>query len=78
AVGPAATLARGYAVVQRVAGPERHVVRSIDDAPAGSQLRIRVGDGAISAAGLGTTPLGEGSSPARRAAHPHPHDPERT
>src|SRR5690606_17617531 len=24
AVGPAATLARGYAVVQRVAGPERH------------------------------------------------------
>ncbi|KAF0846091.1 exodeoxyribonuclease VII large subunit [Nocardia caishijiensis] len=57
AVGPAATLARGYAVVQRVAGPERHVVREIDDAPAGSQLRIRVGDGAITAAALGTTRL---------------------
>lgn len=54
AVGPAATLARGYAVVQRVAGPERHVVRSIEDAQAGSQLRIRVADGAISAAALGT------------------------
>ncbi|MFE3543637.1 exodeoxyribonuclease VII large subunit [Nocardia sp. NPDC059177] len=57
AVGPAATLARGYAVVQRVAGPERHVVRSIEDAPAGSQLRIRVADGAISAAALGTQRL---------------------
>ncbi|APE36767.1 exodeoxyribonuclease VII large subunit [Nocardia mangyaensis] len=57
AVGPAATLARGYAVVQRVAGPQRHVVRSIEDAPAGSQLRIRVADGAISAAALGTQRL---------------------
>ncbi|MFF2084620.1 exodeoxyribonuclease VII large subunit [Nocardia sp. NPDC058176] len=57
AVGPAATLARGYAVVQRVAGPERHVVRSIEDAPAGSQLRIRVADGAVSAAALGTQRL---------------------
>ncbi|MFD4432940.1 exodeoxyribonuclease VII large subunit [Nocardia sp. NPDC058497] len=57
AVGPAATLARGYAVVQRVAGPERHVVRAISDAPAGSQLRIRVADGAISAAALGTQRL---------------------
>ncbi|PXX68751.1 exodeoxyribonuclease VII large subunit [Nocardia tenerifensis] len=58
AVGPAATLARGYAVVQRVAGPERHVVRTIEDAPAGSQLRIRVADGAVSAAALGTQALG--------------------
>ncbi|MGW4636273.1 exodeoxyribonuclease VII large subunit [Nocardia sp. NPDC004415] len=57
AVGPAATLARGYAVVQRVAGPERHVVRSIEDAPAGSQLRIRVADGAVTAAALGTQRL---------------------
>lgn len=58
ALGPAATLDRGYAVVQRVVGPERHVVRSIDDAEPGSQLRIRVGDGAVSAAVLGTTALG--------------------
>lgn len=58
AVGPAATLARGYAVVQRVHGSERHIVRGIDDAPAGSRLRIRVGDGAITAAALGTTRLG--------------------
>jgi exodeoxyribonuclease VII large subunit len=57
AVGPAATLARGYAVVQRVAGPERHVVRSVDDSPAGSQLRIRVADGAVTAAALGTQRL---------------------
>ncbi len=53
AVGPAATLARGYAVVQRVSGAERHVIRSVDDSPPGSQLRIRVADGAISAAALG-------------------------
>ncbi|QDP77794.1 exodeoxyribonuclease VII large subunit [Nocardia otitidiscaviarum] len=58
AVGPAATLARGYAVVQRVTGSERHVVRSIDDSPAGSQLRIRVADGAVTAAALGSQPLG--------------------
>lgn len=58
AVGPAATLSRGYAVVQRVTGSERHVVRSIEDAPAGSQLRIRVADGAVTAAALGTQALG--------------------
>ncbi|WP_227996612.1 exodeoxyribonuclease VII large subunit [Nocardia australiensis] len=58
AVGPAATLARGYAVVQRVNGTERHVVRSIEDAPMGSQLRIRVADGAVTAATLGTKELG--------------------
>lgn len=49
-LGPAATLARGYAVVQTVSGtfaPE--VLRSIDDAPAGTRLRVRVGDGALTA-----------------------------
>jgi exodeoxyribonuclease VII large subunit len=54
AVGPAATLARGYAVVQRVSGTERHVIRTVDESPPGSQLRIRVADGAISAAALGS------------------------
>ncbi|MFF2556030.1 exodeoxyribonuclease VII large subunit [Nocardia sp. NPDC058058] len=58
ALGPAATLARGYAVVQKVIGKEREVVRSIDDAPAGSQLRIRVADGALTAAALGSQSLG--------------------
>lgn len=53
-LGPAATLARGYAVVQRVAGPgDADVVSSIEDTPPGSQLRIRVSDGAINAAVLG-------------------------
>lgn len=55
-LGPAATLARGYAVVQKVAGTQESVVSAIGDAPPGSQLRIRVSDGAISAAVLGTTP----------------------
>ncbi|MCX5043858.1 exodeoxyribonuclease VII large subunit [Aldersonia sp. NBC_00410] len=52
-LGPAATLARGYAVVQRVGIEEPHVVRSVADAPPGAQLRIRVADGAVTAASLG-------------------------
>ena len=43
-LGPAATLARGYAVVQ---GPEGAILRSVQDAPAGTRLRIRVADGAV-------------------------------
>jgi len=50
ALGPAATLARGYSVVQ-TGGV---VVRSIADAPAGAPLRIRVADGSIMAASLGS------------------------
>lgn len=49
ALGPAATLARGYAVVQ--AG--RTVLRSITDAPSGTELRIRVADGALRAISAG-------------------------
>ena len=51
-LGPAATLARGYAVVQ--AG--RDVLRSVGDAPAGTELRIRVADGALHAASPGAEP----------------------
>jgi exodeoxyribonuclease VII large subunit len=46
-LGPAATLARGYAVVQVVGPQDRPILRSIDDAPAGTRLRVRVADGAI-------------------------------
>ena len=54
-LGPAATLSRGYAVVQ--AGSS--VLRSVADAPAGAQLRVRVSDGAIMAVSEGP----EGSPP---------------
>jgi exodeoxyribonuclease VII large subunit len=49
-LGPAATLARGYAVVQTVpaAGP-MELLRSVDDAPPGTRLRVRVADGAVTA-----------------------------
>ncbi|WP_082114387.1 exodeoxyribonuclease VII large subunit [Lentzea aerocolonigenes] len=49
-LGPAATLARGYAVVQLVTpdGPDG-VLRSVTDAPSGTQLRVRVVDGAVGA-----------------------------
>ncbi|MEU5691573.1 exodeoxyribonuclease VII large subunit [Actinosynnema sp. NPDC020468] len=45
-LGPAATLARGYAVVQ-VAGDG--VLRSAADAPVGTHLRVRLADGAVHA-----------------------------
>ncbi len=52
-LGPAATLARGYAVVQ-IASGSRAVLRSTVDAPAGTRLRIRVADGAITAISEGS------------------------
>ncbi|WP_286683434.1 exodeoxyribonuclease VII large subunit [Corynebacterium sp. S1S1] len=58
ALGPSATLARGYAIVQAQSAtqPEPQIVTSITDTPMGSQLRIRVSDGSISAATLATKP----------------------
>lgn len=52
-LGPAATLARGYSVVQIQATGT--VLRSIDDAPAGTRLRVRVADGAITTVSEGRT-----------------------
>ncbi|MGB3333931.1 MAG: exodeoxyribonuclease VII large subunit [Mycobacterium sp.] len=52
-LGPAATLARGYAVVQTVGAAGPHVLRSVDDAAAGTRLRIRVADGAVAATSEG-------------------------
>lgn len=49
-LGPAATLARGYAVVQ--AGGS--VLRRVADAPAGTELRIRLADGAVHAVSQGS------------------------
>ncbi len=51
-LGPAATLARGYAVVQRVDGSAA-VLRSTADAPDGTSLRIRLSDGAVGAVSTG-------------------------
>ena len=48
-LGPAQTLARGYAVVQRTDTDHPHAVRSVEELPAGAQVRIRVADGAAAA-----------------------------
>jgi exodeoxyribonuclease VII large subunit len=51
-LGPAATLARGYAVVQRIdtaSTAPAPVLRSVLDAPLGTELRIRLCDGAVGA-----------------------------
>lgn len=54
ALGPSQTLARGYSVVQVVprdgSGPA--VVTTVDDVQPGSQLRIRVADGSVTAAAM--------------------------
>jgi exodeoxyribonuclease VII large subunit len=49
-LGPAATLARGYAVVQTATGA---ILRTTADAPAGTRLRVRVTDGAVTAVSEG-------------------------
>ena len=70
ALGPAATLARGYAIVQRVTdgdpGPPP-VLRSVGEVAAGDRLRIRVGDGAVAASVLAVEPTDE---PAAKAVIP--------
>ena len=50
-LGPAATLARGYAVVQTM--PDAGVLRTTADAPKGARLRVRVSDGAVTAVSEG-------------------------
>lgn len=58
ALGPLATLARGYSVVQVIPrdGSEPEVVTSYEQAPPGSQLRIRVADGSVTAASIAHSP----------------------
>jgi exodeoxyribonuclease VII large subunit len=54
-LGPAATLARGYSVVQTLdASGSATVLRSVDHAPAGTRLRIRVADGAVTTVSEGS------------------------
>lgn len=54
ALGPSQTLARGYSIVQVVprdgSGPQ--VVTTVDDVQPGSQLRVRVPDGSVTAAAM--------------------------
>ena len=53
-LGPAATLARGYAVVQWIGeSASVSVLRSAADAPAGTALRVRLSDGAVGAVSTG-------------------------
>ncbi len=54
ALSPAATLARGYAVVQDSGGA---VVRGPDAAPPGTRLRLRLAEGDLAAESLGTDGL---------------------
>jgi exodeoxyribonuclease VII large subunit len=75
ALGPAATLARGYAVVQRVpathvggadSGQPLPVLRSVGEVGPGDRVRIRVADGAVTADvtadGAGATGDGRGGT----------------
>lgn len=56
-LGPAATLARGYAIVQRIPTDTGHVLpvlRSVAEVTPGDRLRIRVADGAVGAVTVDT------------------------
>ena len=55
ALSPAATLERGYAVVQRADGD---VVRDPAEVTGGDRLRVRVARGELAAQVLGTGPSG--------------------
>jgi exodeoxyribonuclease VII large subunit len=46
ALSPAATLNRGYAIVQR---PDGHVVRAASEVAAGERVRVRLASGAVRA-----------------------------
>ncbi|MCT2587451.1 exodeoxyribonuclease VII large subunit [Actinophytocola gossypii] len=62
-LGPAATLARGYAVVQRVdTDGDPRVLRSTDEAPEGTRLRVRVADGAVHATVSAREPSASGGN----------------
>ena len=65
ALGPSQTLRRGYAVVQVVQQDHSpaEVVTTVDAVHPGSQLRIRVLDGSITAAALGVTPTAPATEP---------------
>lgn len=63
-LGPAATLARGYAVV--VVGDE--ILRSVSQAIPGAPLRIRVGDGALLATSHGPLPAHKIATQSARSA----------
>ena len=54
-LGPAATLARGYAVVQTITADGADILHTTGEAPAGTRLRIRVSDGAVGATSTGPT-----------------------
>lgn len=71
-LGPAATLRRGYAIVQRT---DHHtsVVRSASDAPPGATIRVRVEDGAFTATVTAEQPTVD-PPPAAAAPDPAPAD----
>lgn len=66
ALGPSATLARGYSVVQfRDADGHLKVLRSVSEVATGALLRVRVADGALHAVVDGGAPVEDGVSPGR-------------
>ena len=67
ALGPAATLARGYAIVQRVTDdPVLPVLRSAGEVAPGDRLRVRVADGVVGRYGGSVSELASEPSAPRR------------
>src|SRR5690606_35785346 len=67
ALGPAATMERGYAVVQvRKPDGSLSVLRSVDEAEVGTELRMRLADGAVHAVVDGIAPDTDDDDPSAR------------
>lgn len=70
ALGPAATMARGYAIVQQADAPGHPVLRSVHDVQEGARLRIRLADGALQAV-AGTAQSDGPAEPATTGSERH-------
>lgn len=67
ALGPAATMERGYAVVQvRKPDGSLSVLRSVDEVEVGTELRVRLADGAVHAVVDGIAPDTDDDDPSAR------------
>ena len=76
ALSPAATLERGYAVVQR--SGDGAIVRRPDDAPPGTALRLRLAEGELAAATTGERPAVDPAPKGSRKTRTAPTSPRAT
>ncbi|NDK89099.1 exodeoxyribonuclease VII large subunit [Gordonia desulfuricans] len=77
-LGPAQTLARGYAVVQRVDTDPAQILTSVDEVTDGAALRVRVADGSVHTvvSGVERSPQHHHDGTETEQKNPGPNNPE--